>query len=83
MATRRRSSASWSQDQSTSSNWQAAVSPSTFELVTLAEEDPHGHDLGRFWVFSHPDVAFPGSDTRWYVVCDTSSGALTSIYDFN
>ena len=72
-----------SDDGNTLAEAQAAVTEGTFRLVELAEEDPHGHDLGRFWVFSHPDVAFPGSDTTWYVVYDKGTGALTAIYDFN
>jgi hypothetical protein len=51
--------------------------------ITDADEDPHGHDLSKFVVYSHPDVVFPGSDTVWYAAYDRTSGMLQSVYDFN
>ncbi|MDX2088706.1 MAG: hypothetical protein SFX73_12695 [Kofleriaceae bacterium] len=62
---------------------QAAVQPDQLVHVTVPEEDPYAHDLSRYWVFRHPDVAFPGSDTAWFIVYDKASGALTEVYDFN
>lgn len=62
---------------------QAAVSPSLVEEVTDPEGDPNAHDLGTTIVFSHPDVAYPGSDIRWFGAYDRGSGELVEIYDFN
>lgn len=62
---------------------QAAVDASlVVELVDL-DDDPEGHDLSLFRVFSHPDVVFPGSDIVWFGAYDQGSGALEAIYRFN
>ncbi len=62
---------------------QAAVDPTAFERVTLAEEDPEAHDQATTWVYRHPDVVFPGSDIVWFVAYDKATGALVRVYDFN
>jgi hypothetical protein len=62
---------------------QAAVSAGLVEEVTDPEGDPNAHDLSTTIVFSHPDVAYPGSDIRWFGAYDRGSGELLEIYDFN
>jgi hypothetical protein len=62
---------------------QAAVSSSLVEEITDPEGDPNAHDLSTTIVFSHPDVAYPGSDIRWFGAYDRGSGELLEIYDFN
>lgn len=62
---------------------QALCSAASVEQVMDPEDDPEGHDLGRFIVFRHPDVVFPGSDIAWFGAYDRATGALVSIYDFN
>ena len=62
---------------------QAAVSAANVTEVTEPGGDPQGHDLGKFRVFSHPDVVFPGSDTRWFGAYDRLTGNRESVYDFN
>jgi hypothetical protein len=62
---------------------QAAVDVNLINRIGLAEEDPLGHDLEKFFVFMHPDVVFPGSDRRWFVVYDRVWGKLADAYDFN
>lgn len=62
---------------------QAFISADKIVEVTDPEEDPHGHDLGQFLVYRHPDMIFPGSDTAWFGVYSRQNGALQDVYDFN
>lgn len=62
---------------------QAACDAASVTEIADPEADPHGHDLSKFIVFSHPDVVFPGSDTRWFGAYDRATGQRESLYDFN
>lgn len=54
-----------------------ALDPQLVYEITDPEDDPYGHDLDRFIVLAHPDVAFPGSDRVWLGIYDRVSGSLT------
>jgi len=45
------------------------------------EEDPMSHDLDAYVVYTHPDVVFPDSGSRWFGIYDNESGALLEIYN--
>lgn len=62
---------------------QAFISADKVVRVTDPEEDPFAHDLARFLVFRHPDMAWPGSDIAWFGAYDRADGTLLEIYDFN
>jgi hypothetical protein len=62
---------------------QAAVDEALVAELAQADEDPYGHDLAAYRVFSHPDVIWPGSDMVWYGAHDRATGALAEIYPFN
>jgi hypothetical protein len=62
---------------------QALVDVSKVSMIDDPEGDPEAHDLGRFVVFSHPDMVWPGSDIVWFGAYDRATGVVSSIYDFN
>lgn len=62
---------------------QAAVSTALLQRVLSPVDDPNAHDLSRVWIFRHPDVAYPGSDTAWFLAYDKQTGKLVEVYDFN